>query len=51
MYSDLSWTIMVYFFAVIIGLVLLFAQIKMFSIDSNLKKILKILEERKKSQE
>lgn len=39
-----TWIILAYLFVGFIGLVLLFAQLKMFSIDLNLKKILEILE-------
>ena len=45
-YSGLVF--LAYLFAVFVGLVLLFAQLKMFSINSNLEKILKILEEKEK---
>jgi hypothetical protein len=49
MYSDL-WGTIAYLIGAFVGLVLLFAQLKMFSIDSNLKKILKILEEKQRRE-
>jgi len=40
-----------YLFAAFVGLVLLFAQLKMFSINSNVEKILKMMEGKEKKKE
>jgi len=40
-----------YLFAAFVGLVLLFAQLKMFSINSNVEKILKMMEGEEKKKE
>lgn len=44
------WHIVALLLAAFIYLVLLFAQLKIFSINSNVEKILKILEETKKKE-
>jgi hypothetical protein len=44
------WVTIAYLFLAFVALVLLFAQLKMFSIDSNLKKILKILERKEEEK-
>ena len=49
MYTS-GWELIAYIFAAIVGLVLLFAQIKMFSIDAKLSKILEIMERKKENK-
>ena len=49
MYTS-GWELIAYIFAAIVGLVLLFAQIKMFSIDAKLSKILEIMEKKKENK-
>lgn len=49
MYTS-GWELIAYIFAAIVGLVLLFAQVKMFSIDAKLSKILEIMEKKKESK-
>lgn len=49
MYTN-GWELIAYIFAAIVGLVLLFAQIKMFSIDAKLSKILEIMEKKKENK-